>query len=449
MRRVELGIGVVAGIVAGGIGAGAVVALTADGREDGGKNEVPTAVSRTPEPNESATNLDQSAPPPQHTEKNAGLKPPAVPVTTANTSSVSLKWDASDDVTGYRVYDGTRLLAGGKGNELRVEGLKACRTYRLEVVAFSAKGESRRRTVQVKTRGCTPSAPSGNPMATAYLHLGWGNPPDVKTVMDATGIRSFTMAFVLSDGGCNPAWDGSRPLRGGADAQAIARIKAAGGGVQISFGGWSGRKLGPACTSPQAYADAVQKVIDAHGPAAVDFDIENTDELQNAAVQDRILRALKTVKRRNPGVRVIVTISTGKNGPDQWGLRLIRQAKAFGTDIDNYTIMPFNFNGADLYADTVAAAEGLKNALTSTWGWDDRTAYARMGISGMNGKSDQQETTTPATWKAVRDWSSARGLGRLAFWSVNRDRPCPGDVTSTCSGVDQEPWQFTRITAGL
>ncbi|WP_106401156.1 fibronectin type III domain-containing protein [Actinocorallia populi] len=449
MRRVDLGIGVVAGIVAGGIGAGAVVALTADDREPGKKNGTSVAASRTPQPGPSATGLDQSALP-QQTEKSARPKPPAMPVTTADTSSVSLKWGASggNHITGYRVYDGTRLLATAKGDKLRIKGLKACRTYRLEVVAFNPQGESERRTVQVKTRGCTPST-SGNPMATAYLHLGWGRPPEVKTVMDATGIRSFTMAFVLSDGGCNPAWDGDRPLQGGVDARTISQIKAAGGSVQISFGGWSGRKLGPACSSPEDYAAAVQKVIDAHGPAAVDFDVENTDELQNAAVQDRILRGLKIVKGRNPGVRVIVTMSTAKNGPDQWGLRLIRQAKALGVDIDNYTIMPFNFNGTDLRADTIAAAEGLKNALTSTWGWSDRTAYSRMGISGMNGHSDQKEVTTPATWKAIRDWSSDRGLGRLAFWSVNRDRPCPGDVVSTCSGVDQDPWQFTRITAGF
>jgi chitinase len=27
--------------------------------------------------------------------------------------------------------------------------------------------------------------------------------------MSATGIKQFTLAFMLSDGGCNPKWDGS------------------------------------------------------------------------------------------------------------------------------------------------------------------------------------------------------------------------------------------------
>ncbi|WP_106401155.1 chitinase [Actinocorallia populi] len=293
-----------------------------------------------------------------------------------------------------------------------------------------------------------PGASGGSSTATAYLHLGWGSPPKVQKVMKATGLKSFTMAFVLSDGGCNPAWDGNRPLRGGVDARTISQIKAAGGSVQISFGGWSGRKLGPACSSPEDYAAAVQKVVKAYRPAALDFDMEN-DELKDAAVQDRILRGLKIVERKNPGLRVIITMSTGKNGPDQWGLRLIRQAKALGVKVDNYTIMPFNFNGSDTRADTIRAAQGLKRALVSVRGWNDRTAYRHMGISGMNGHSDDKEVTTPATWKAIRDWSSDRGLGRLAFWSVNRDRPCPGNVRTTCSGVRQDPWQFTRITAGF
>ncbi len=73
-----------------------------------------------------------------------------------------------------------------------------------------------------------------------------------------------------------------------------------------------------------------------------------------------------------------------------------------------------------------------------------------MGISGMNGLSDQQELTTPAIWTQIRDWGKSKGLARLAFWSVNRDRPCPGGgVNESCSGTSQSDWQFTSITAGF
>ncbi|GAB3166387.1 chitinase [Myceligenerans halotolerans] len=283
-----------------------------------------------------------------------------------------------------------------------------------------------------------------------YLYLGWGDPQNAVTVMNQTGIRAFTMAFMLSSGGCNPAWDGSRPLTGGADQQTIDAIKAAGGQVQISFGGWSGNKLGPNCATPEAYAGAVQRVIDAHHPDVVDFDIENTDEFENEVVQDRILRGLAIVKQNNPGTKVVVTFGTGQNGPTWWGTRLINRAAELGTPIDNYTIMPFNFGGGDMHAATVSAAQGLKDQLMAAHGWSEAEAYAHVGISGMNGISDVGETTTPAQWTAIRDWADARGVGRLAFWSVNRDRPCPGGgLASNCSGIAQADLEFTRITAGF
>jgi hypothetical protein len=71
-----------------------------------------------------------------------------------------------------------------------------------------------------------------------------------------------------------------------------------------------------------------------------------------------------------------------------------------------------------------------------------------MGISGMNGLSDQRETTSTGTWTQIRDWAAGKHLARLAFWSVNRDRPCAGGgVAENCSGISQSNWQFTSITA--
>jgi len=115
-----------------------------------------------------------------------------------------------------------------------------------------------------------------------------------------------------------------------------------------------------------------------------------------------------------------------------------------------FTIMPFDFGSGNIGQDTVNASEGLKNKLKSAFGWSDAQAYGHMGISGMNGLSDQQEMTSLATWTQIRDYARNNGLARLAFWAVNRDRPCPGGgVVSNCSGIDQPEWEFTRITAGF
>ncbi|MCG5218992.1 glycoside hydrolase family 18 protein [Streptosporangium soli] len=378
--------------------------------------------------------------------------PGAPAVTGATNTGISLSWGASTGtVTGYRVYEGATQRAQVTGTSTTITGLTTCTTHTYTVKAYNAQGESGASSpVTGTTTGCTNPGPGGKMAGAPYLYMGWGNPPAPATVMSATGVKSFTMAFILASGGCTPAWDGNRPLTGGADAQAISQIKAAGGNVQISFGGWSGNKLGPNCSTPAAFAGAVQQVINAVGPAVVDFDIENTDEFENYTVQDRILNGLKIVKQNNPNVKVVVTFGTTRTGPNAHGIRLINQAKALAVPIDNYTIMPFDFGGSNMYTDTVNASEGLKNALKSANGWTDAVAYSRMGISGMNGLSDQQELTSPQTWTQIRDWAKSKGLTRLAYWAVNRDRPCPGGgVTSNCSGIAQTEWEFTRITAGF
>jgi hypothetical protein len=348
------------------------------------------------------------------------------------------KWNlnSNNTITGVQSGKCLDIYGNGTANGTKVQ-LWTCKTA----------GDNNQRWVP---GGSTTPPPAGK-MAAPYLYLGWGDPPSATSVMSATGIKSFTMAFMLSGGGCVPKWDSTRPLTGGTDQQTINSIRSAGGDVEISFGGWSGNKLGPNCSSASALAGAYQQVINAYGLKFIDIDIENTDEFENGAVQDRILGALKIVKQNNSGIKTIVTFGTGTSGPTSWGTRLINQAAALGANIDVFTIMPFDFGGgADMAGNTKNAATGLKNALKNAFGWSDATAFAHVGISGMNGLSDQQENTTPAIWTDIRNWANTNHIARLAFWSVNRDRPCPGGgVVENCSGISQTTWQFTQITAGF
>ncbi|WP_020658218.1 chitinase [Amycolatopsis benzoatilytica] len=287
----------------------------------------------------------------------------------------------------------------------------------------------------------TASAAEDPVVASPYLYQ-WGGQTDPAAAMSATGVKSFTLAFMLSGGGCTPAWDGNRPLDG-TDAAMIQKIRAGGGDVIPSFGGWQGNKLGPACSTPEELAGAYQKVIDAYQLKAIDLDIENTDEFENATVQDRILNAVKIAKQKNPGLRVVITMGTTPQGPNDWGKRLITQAKALGADVDVWSVMPFDFSdGGDMAAMTKSAVDGLAAQLKSTFGWDDATAYHRSGLSSMNGKTDRAgETVSVADFTAIRDYAASHHLGRLTFWATNRD--CGG-----CSGIDQENYAFTKVVAG-
>ncbi|MGW6921959.1 fibronectin type III domain-containing protein [Streptomyces sp. NPDC054950] len=388
-------------------------------------------------------------------DTQAPTAPGGLTSTGKTSSSVSLSWNAATDnvgVTGYDVYSGSAKVLTVSGTSATVSGLSASTGYTFTVRARDSAGNTSAASNSVSvTTNAGGGGGTGFKQAAPYLFEGWGDPPSVSTVMSSTGIKWFTMAFMLDGGGCNPMWDSNRPLTGGVDQSVINQVRSAGGDIVPSFGGWQGSKLGANCSSASALAGALQKVIDAYSLKAIDMDIENTDEFENEAVQARILTALKTVKANNPGLKTIVTFGTSTTGPTYYGNRLIEQAKSLGADIDVFTIMPFDFGGgSDMYGNTVNATEGLKNKLKSTFGWDDATAYAHIGISGMNGLSDQQENTTPAIWTQIRDWANSHHIARLAYWAVNRDRPCPGGgVVSNCSGISQSTWQFTSITAGF
>ena len=290
--------------------------------------------------------------------------------------------------------------------------------------------------------------PPGAMAAAPYAYLGWGNLPDPRTIMSATGIKWFTMAFMLSNGTCNPEWDGSRPLTGGVDQTTINNIRSAGGDIVVSSGGASGNWLEQSCGSASALAGAYQKVISAYGLKALDIDIEGS-VYGNATLQRRTIDALKTVKANNPGIVVYVTFPSDQNGPDS---SMIDRAAAAGLTVDGWTIMPFDFGaaGQNMGALTIQATNGLENVVKNAYGYTDDQAYRHSGISSMNGITDENETVTQADFQTMLAYAQQHHLARFTFWSADRDRPCTGGASTgadDCSGVSQQAWDFTRIVA--
>jgi len=286
--------------------------------------------------------------------------------------------------------------------------------------------------------------------AAPYYFPGFGTPlPNPSTVISATGIRWFTIAFVLASG-CNAVWDGEGGLTGGQHQASINAIRAAGGDIIPSFGGFNGSKLGEQCGTPSTLAAQYLRVVDTFNLRAIDIDIE-ANEFDNDASRNRVVDALKIVKQQRPTLTTIVTIPILQSGPNFAGTQLINRAASVGANIDIFTIMPFDFGaGNNMLQATMSATNGTNTALRNAFGWSAATAFAHQGISGMNGLSDQSELTSPDTWTSIRNFAAQNHLARLSFWGVNRDRPCPGQaVNSSCSSIAQSDWQFTAITAGF
>jgi chitinase len=279
-------------------------------------------------------------------------------------------------------------------------------------------------------------ASSSGPWIAPYDYLAAGGPSPAE-VMKATGIRRFTLAFIVSDGACQPVWDNGDPLNGASEEAAIDGIRSAGGEAAVSFGGNGGTKLGLTCDSPQALAGVYQQVISAYRLPAIDLDVEDV-EVGSAVARQRIIGALAIVRQRDPGLMISVTIAADSNGPESGGLH-----------VDAWTVMPFDFAGpgTDMAQASVQAGEGLKNDLMSAYHESASAAYRTMGISSMNGVTDVGETVSVADFQVMLRYVLAHHLARFAFWSVNRDMPCAsGGQSNTCSGITQKPYAYTKIS---
>lgn len=282
-----------------------------------------------------------------------------------------------------------------------------------------------------------------------YLMPLSNNPPDPLVVMSATGQRAFQLAFILAPngGGCSPTWDGTRPVSSDTAVGAvISRIRGAGGDVSVSFGGYAGTKLGQTCGSASATAAAYQQVVAKYALKAIDFDLEEPEYENSAAIANE-LGAAKILQSNNPGLFISVTTAGTAAGTGWFGTQMLDQARSIGFNPNNFSIMPFDggFNGGSAQ---VSALEAFRGVLMTHMGWDSQTAYTHMGFSGMNGKSDVSEFFRAADFQQVYDYAVSHRLGRFTFWSVNRDRPCTTTTDNgVCSNVAQNEWDFTRFNA--
>ncbi len=280
------------------------------------------------------------------------------------------------------------------------------------------------------------------------------NPPDLPSVMSASGVKAFTLAFIVSNGNCTPAWESDAGLDNvSSDTQMapiINAVRAAGGDVVVSFGGYGGTKLGETCGSPQATASAEQAIIDKYGLHALDFDLEEP-EYENATAINNELGAAQILQQNNSGLYESITLPGTTSGTGYFGQQLLNNAKSLGYTPNNYGIMPFDggFNGA---SSQTSALQGFNAILMNTFGWDSGTAYSHEGVSLMNGRSDSGEYFYQSDFQTVLNFAQSNHMARFTYWSVNRDRQCNppdnnGTTSGTCSSVPQNDWDFTKIVA--
>lgn len=314
----------------------------------------------------------------------------------------------------------------------------------LSLIVIVSSWSSKAKAVSLISNNWYNAAPYVMPLA--------NNPPSLTSVMTASGAKAFTLAFIVANGGCTPAWESDAGLDNvSSDTQVapiIDAIRAAGGDVVVSFGGYGGTKLGQTCGTPQATAAAEQTIIDKYGLHALDFDLEEP-EYENATAINNELGAAQILQQNNPGLYESITIPGTTSGTGYFGQQLLNNAKALGYTPNNYAIMPFDggFNGA---SSQISALQSFNTILMNTFGWSSATAYNYEGISSMNGRTDSGEYFYQSDFQTILNFAQSNALGRFTYWSVNRDRQCNppnnnGTLSGTCSSVAQNDWDFTKI----
>jgi chitinase len=262
------------------------------------------------------------------------------------------------------------------------------------------------------------------------------------------GLKEVTIAFVLSNGGCNTTQDIEQNL---SDVKAFV---AAGGHVKASFGGADGTYVEARCTTASALAGAIESFVDATGITDLDFDIE-----QNAVLTDSVNamrgQALKLAQDAK-GIQVAFTLAadahtSSSGGLTSQGLSVVSHALDAGVTVRHVNLMTMDYGDSYAGQPLAPVAIGSLNdahsqLLSIAPTLSKAQAWAMLGVIPMIGKNDDAEVFSLADAKTLVDFAKANALGRVSFWSIDRDQVCSGGADyNSCSTVQTSNFAFNAV----
>jgi hypothetical protein len=289
-------------------------------------------------------------------------------------------------------------------------------------------------------------------------------------IAQQSGARYFTMAFLetTSKTSCTITWDGDK-TRGLTASPTpylsdIQSLRALGGNVVPSFGGWSadqgGTEIGDSCADVNSIVAAYKSVVTTYDVSRLDMDIEGRS-LTNTAGIDRRNKAIKLLQDWATSVgrplTISYTIPTSRTGlpTNEWAV--IQNAFTNGVRLDIVQPMVFDYYdhaSTDMGDSAISAVSGLHTQLMQLTGWTSAVAWTHIGATIMNGLDDQpkkQESTSVQDAQQLLTFAKANGMSVLSMWAIERDNGgCPGNTgANNCSGIVQGTWDFTNALKGF
>jgi hypothetical protein len=286
-----------------------------------------------------------------------------------------------------------------------------------------------------------------------YVDMTNNQEPMLNAAISGAGLKAFTAAFVIGSG-CTPIWGDTLPVSNDPTVNGeISAAVSAGAQAIVSFGGAGGVELAQSCTNTSSLTGAYQSVINTLHVNHIDFDVEGASIADPTSINNRFA-AIKNLESANPGLVVSVTIPVLPNGPDNNGQTFLQSAKNDGARIDLINIMTMDYYGSwdsnpQMGSYATQAATATLNVARGLWPSD---TYGNIGITPMIGQNDDAaEVFSENDAHTVVNFASANGIGRLAFWSVDRDQPCGGGVSGlpSCTNISQSKLDFSKIFDGF
>jgi hypothetical protein len=291
----------------------------------------------------------------------------------------------------------------------------------------------------------------------------------ITTIAQQSGARYFTLAFLetTSKSSCTLGWNGSKTqtVAAGTYLADIASLRAIGGDVIPSFGGWSadqgGTEIGDSCKTVASIAAAYQQVVTTYDVTRLDMDIEGRSLTKPDGI-DRRNKAIKQLQTWAAGngrtVQIQYTLPTSRDGLEASGLAVLQNAIANGVQVDVVNPMVFDYYdrvNADMGDSAISALNGLHDQLATLYpAKSGAQLWAMTGATIMNGLDDyprKTEVTTVQDASQLRTFAEANGMSTLSMWAIQRDNGgCPGSTGSNdCSGIVQTTWEFTNALKGF
>lgn len=283
--------------------------------------------------------------------------------------------------------------------------------------------------------------------------------------------QRVVLGFVVADpeDDCAPSWGGYYSMDEAAEVfdldRRAARVNAAGGQIVVSTGGLLNDELATACKDPAATAAAYRAVLDRYQSTTLDLDIEG-DDLSDAEAGQRRVEAVLQLQQ-DTDFQLWLTLPAATFGLAPEGVAEVQRMLDAGVRIDGVNLMTMNFgqtreSGQSMATASIQAAQTAHQQLDELYQakgqkLGERSLWRKIGVTPMIGQNDLLgEVFSLEDAVELNRFALAQGVGRVSFWSANRDAGCGetypdlNRVSNNCSGVAQDTGQFASLlSAGL